>query len=171
MTMDHSIFVAQNPFFQRRVWLVMLPRSIAVFSWENARELREGIDDIHSVSQKGITLLGHSKAGTYAASALSMYWCDVNDKVAGLELAQSRYGGTLIASDILQLWQLGDYLNVWKVMEILICKVIRYEPWKHPMVVLKIVVGCFEYMEKLAWLYSHLYCCTCFFEVFINFLN
>ena len=70
-------------------------------------------------------LLGHSKGGVDAAAALSMYWTDLKDKVAGLALAQSPYGGSPIASDILREGQLGDYVNARKLMEILICKVIK----------------------------------------------
>jgi len=70
-------------------------------------------------------VLGHSKGGIDAAAALSMYWPELKDKVAGLALAQSPYGGSPIASDILRPGQLGDYLNVRKVMEILISKVIK----------------------------------------------
>lgn len=54
-----------------------------------------------------------------------MYWTDLKDKVAGLALAQSPYGGSPIASDILREGQLGDYVNIRKLMEILICKVIK----------------------------------------------
>lgn len=54
-----------------------------------------------------------------------MYWPDLKDKVAGLVLAQSPYGGSPIATDILREGQLGDYVNLRKLMEILICKVIK----------------------------------------------
>ena len=70
-------------------------------------------------------LLGHSKGGIDAAAALSLYWSDLKDKVAGLALTQSPYGGSPIASDILRDGQLGDYVNMRKLMEILICKVIK----------------------------------------------
>ena len=70
-------------------------------------------------------LLGHSKGGVDAAAALSLYWPDLKDKVAGLALAQSPYGGSPIPSDILREGQLGDYVNVRKLMEILICQVIK----------------------------------------------
>ena len=69
--------------------------------------------------------MGHSKGGVDAAAALSMYWPELRDKVAGLALAQSPYGGSPIASDIMREGQLGDYFNVRKLMEILICKVIK----------------------------------------------
>jgi len=70
-------------------------------------------------------LLGHSKGGIDAAAALTLYWHDLKDKVAGLVLAQSPYGGTPIASDILREGQLGDYVNVRKMMEFMICKVMK----------------------------------------------
>lgn len=54
-----------------------------------------------------------------------MYWSDLKDKVGGLALAQSPYGGSPIASDILREGQLGDYVNMRKVMELLICNVIK----------------------------------------------
>lgn len=92
---------------------------------KNARELKEYIEEIYWGSKKCVMLLGHSKGGIDAAAALSMYWPDLKDKVAGLVLAQSPYGGSPIASDILRQGQLGDYVNVRKLMEILICKVIK----------------------------------------------
>ncbi|XP_059651623.1 uncharacterized protein LOC132299162 [Cornus florida] len=92
---------------------------------KNAREIKEYIEEIYWGSQKRVLLLGHSKGGVDAAAALSMYWADLKDKVAGLALAQSPYGGSPIASDILREGQLGDYVNVRKLMEILICKVIK----------------------------------------------
>lgn len=92
---------------------------------KNAKEIKEYIEEIYWGSNKRVLLLGHSKGGVDAAAALSMYWPDLKDKVAGLALAQSPYGGSPIASDILREGQLGDYVNVRKLMEILICKVIK----------------------------------------------
>lgn len=91
----------------------------------NARVLKEYIEEIYWGSKKRVMLLGHSKGGVDAAAALSMYWPELKDKVAGLVLAQSPYGGSPIASDILRPGQLGDYVNSRKLMEILICKVIK----------------------------------------------
>ncbi|KAL2892516.1 Elongation factor Tu [Bienertia sinuspersici] len=91
----------------------------------NARVLKEYIEEIYWGSKKPVMLLGHSKGGVDAAAALSMYWPELKDKVAGLVLAQSPYGGSPIASDILRPGQLGDYVNARKLMEILICKVIK----------------------------------------------
>ncbi|KAJ6328354.1 hypothetical protein OIU77_010112 [Salix suchowensis] len=92
---------------------------------KNARELKEYIEEIYWGSQKRVMLLGHSKGGVDAAAALSLYWSDLKDKVAGLALTQSPYGGSPIASDILREGQLGDYVNIRRLMEIIICKVIK----------------------------------------------
>lgn len=89
-------------------------------------------------------LLGHSKGGVDAAAALSLYWSDLKDKVAGLALAQSPYGGSPIASDILREGQLGDYVNLRKLMEILICKVIK--------VFLEAFDFCTSYLYLQSWL-------------------
>ena len=96
---------------------------------KNAREIKDYIEEIYWGSKKRVLLLGHSKGGVDAAAALSMYWSDLKDKVAGLALAQSPYGGSPIASDILREGQLGDYVNLRKLMEILICKVIKVCKW------------------------------------------
>ncbi|KAL5718208.1 hypothetical protein ACHQM5_011137 [Ranunculus cassubicifolius] len=92
---------------------------------KNAKEIKEYIEEIYWGSKKRVLLLGHSKGGVDAAAALSMYWPDLKDKVAGLVLAQSPYGGSPIASDILREGQLGDYFQLRKLTEILICKVIK----------------------------------------------
>lgn len=92
---------------------------------KNAREIKEYIEEIYWGSKKRVLLLGHSKGGVDAAAALSLYWPDLKDKVAGLVLAQSPYGGTPIASDLLREGQLGDYVNIRKLTEILICKIIK----------------------------------------------
>ncbi|KAK3025786.1 hypothetical protein RJ639_041942, partial [Escallonia herrerae] len=98
---------------------------------KNAREIKDYIEEIYWGSRKRVLLLGHSKGGVDAAAALSMYWTDLKDKVAGLALVQSPYGGSPIASDILRGGQLGDYVNMRKLMEILICKVIKEGIRKH----------------------------------------
>nr|GEV12381.1 alpha/beta hydrolases superfamily protein [Tanacetum cinerariifolium] len=90
---------------------------------KNAREIKEYIEEFHWGSKKRVFLLGHSKGGIDAAAALSMYWPDLKDKVAGLALAQSPYGGSPIASDIMREGQIG--IDVRKLMDILICKVIK----------------------------------------------
>ncbi|CAH9118009.1 unnamed protein product [Cuscuta europaea] len=92
---------------------------------KNAREIKDYIEEMFWGSGKQVMLLGHSKGGIDAAAALSIHWTDLKDKVAGLVFAQSPYGGSPIASDILRQGQLGDYVNVRKLMEILICRVIK----------------------------------------------
>ncbi|BFG33626.1 hypothetical protein CerSpe_199000 [Prunus speciosa] len=69
-------------------------------------------------------LLGHSKGGVDAAAALSIYWCDLKDKVAGLALVQSPYCGTPLASDILREGQIANK-ETRRIMELLICKLIK----------------------------------------------
>ncbi|KAL2506748.1 alpha/beta-Hydrolases superfamily protein [Abeliophyllum distichum] len=81
---------------------------------KNAKEIKVYIEEIYWGS-----------GGVDSAAALSMYWNELKDKVASLALAQSPYGGSPIASDILREGQLGDYVNIRKLMEILICKVIK----------------------------------------------
>ena len=92
---------------------------------KNCKEIKDCIEEIYWGSKKRVMLLGHSKGGVDAAAALSLYWSDLKDKVAGLALAQSPYGGSPIASDILREGQLGDYVRLRKIMEVLICKVIK----------------------------------------------
>ncbi|KAL0739737.1 hypothetical protein Bca4012_081250 [Brassica carinata] len=92
---------------------------------KNAREIKEYIEELCWGSNKKVLLLGHSKGGIDAAAALSLYWPDLKDKVAGLVLAQSPYGGSPIATDILREGQLGGYVNLKKILEIMIFKVIK----------------------------------------------
>lgn len=92
---------------------------------KNSRMIKEYIEEIYWGSNKRVMLLGHSKGGVDAAAALSLYWSDLKDKVAGLALAQSPYGGSPIASDILREGQLGDYVRLRTIMEVLVCKIIK----------------------------------------------
>jgi alpha-beta hydrolase superfamily lysophospholipase len=92
---------------------------------KNAREIKEYIEEIYWGARKRVLLLGHSKGGVDAAAALSLYWPQLKDKVAGLVLAQSPYGGSPVASDILREGQLGDYVMLRKLMEILVSKVLK----------------------------------------------
>ncbi|KAL2494312.1 alpha/beta-hydrolase superfamily protein [Forsythia ovata] len=92
---------------------------------KNAKEIKDYIEEIYWGSGKRVLLLWHSKVGVDSAAALSMYWNELKDKVASLALAQSPYGGSPIASHILREGQFGDYVNIRKLMEILICKVIK----------------------------------------------
>lgn len=90
----------------------------------NAWELKQYIEELYWGSGKRVMLLGHSKGGVDAAAALSMYWCDLKDKVGGLVLVQSPYGGTPVASDILRKGQIADK-ETRRIMELLICKLIK----------------------------------------------
>ncbi|KAL2530430.1 alpha/beta-hydrolase superfamily protein [Forsythia ovata] len=113
---------------------------------KNAKGIKDYIEEIYWGSGKRVLLLWHSKWGVDSAAALSMYWNELKEKVASLALAQSPYGGSPNelkekvaslalaqspyggspnASDILREGQLGDYVNIRKLMEILICKVIK----------------------------------------------
>ncbi|TVU44462.1 hypothetical protein EJB05_03905 [Eragrostis curvula] len=92
---------------------------------KNAREIKEYIEEIYWGARKRVLLLGHSKGGVDGAAALSLYWPELKDKVAGLALAQSPYGGSPVASDILREGQLGDYVRLRKLMEILVSKVLK----------------------------------------------
>lgn len=90
----------------------------------NAWELKQYIEEIYWGSGKQVMLLGHSKGGIDAAAALSIYWCHLENKVAGLALVQSPYGGSPIASDILREGQIADR-ETRRIMELLICKLIK----------------------------------------------
>ena len=90
----------------------------------NAWELKQYIEEFYWGSGKRVMLLGHSKGGVDAAAALSVYWSDLKDKVAGLALVQSPYGGSPLASDILREGQIADK-ETRKIMEFLICKLIK----------------------------------------------
>lgn len=67
----------------------------------NAEDLKDQIEEIYMRYGKCVVLLGHSKGGVDAAAALSIYWFDLKYKVAGFVAAQSPYGGTPVASDLL----------------------------------------------------------------------
>ncbi|KAL2500891.1 alpha/beta-hydrolase superfamily protein [Forsythia ovata] len=91
---------------------------------QNAWELKQYIEELYWGSGKRVMLLGHSKGGVDAAAALSIYSHELKDKVGGLALVQSPYGGTPIASDILREGQVADK-ETRKIMEFLICKLIK----------------------------------------------
>ncbi|CAB4305293.1 unnamed protein product [Prunus armeniaca] len=86
-------------------------------------ELKQYIEELYWGSGKRVMLLGHSKGSVDAAAALSIYWCDLKDKVAGLALVQSPYGGTPLTSDILREGQIADK-ETCRIMKLLICKLI-----------------------------------------------
>lgn len=107
------------------VWLVsnIFPCTQASVE-HNAWELKQYIEELYWGSGKCVMLLGHSKGGVDAAAALSVYWPDLKDKVAGLALVQSPYGGTPLASDTLREGQIADK-ETRRIMEFLICKLIK----------------------------------------------
>ncbi|KAK4428677.1 hypothetical protein Salat_1167500 [Sesamum alatum] len=81
---------------------------------KNAKKIKEYIEEMYWGSKKQVLLLGLSKGGVDVAAALPMYWDELKDKVAGLALAQSPYGGSPIASDILREGQLGVFEDMEK---------------------------------------------------------
>nr|XP_010917822.2 uncharacterized protein LOC105042326 isoform X6 [Elaeis guineensis] len=91
---------------------------------KNAWELKQYIEELYWGSGKQVLLLGHSKGGVDAAAALSLYWSDLKQKVAGLSLVQSPYGGSPLASDILREGQIADK-EARRIMEFIICKLIK----------------------------------------------
>ncbi|KAJ7566503.1 hypothetical protein O6H91_02G106200 [Diphasiastrum complanatum] len=90
----------------------------------NARELKDYIEELYWGSRKRIMLLGHSKGGVDAAAAIAMFWTDLKEKVAGLVLVQSPFGGSPIAADILREGQIAD-LETRRILELFLCKIIK----------------------------------------------
>ncbi|CAI0543450.1 unnamed protein product [Linum tenue] len=118
-------FVATKRFFSKMGLACHIAKIHSEASVEhNALELKQYIDELYWGSGKRVMLLGHSKGGVDAAAALSIYWSDLKDKVAGLAFVQSPYGGTPIASDILREGQIADR-ETRRIMEFLICKLIK----------------------------------------------
>ncbi|XP_058074237.1 uncharacterized protein LOC131222985 isoform X2 [Magnolia sinica] len=124
---NHSplYFVSTKRFFSKMGLACHIAKIHSEASVErNAWELKQYIEELYWGSGKRVLLLGHSKGGVDAAAALSIYWSDLKDKVAGLALVQSPYGGTPIASDILREGQIADK-EARRIMELLICKLIK----------------------------------------------
>ncbi|KAA8534907.1 hypothetical protein F0562_029877 [Nyssa sinensis] len=118
-------FVSTKRFFSKMGLACHIAKIHSEASVEhNAWELKQYIEELFWGSGKRVMLLGHSKGGVDAAAALSIFWCDLKDKVAGLALVQSPYGGTPIASDILREGQIADK-ETRRIMELLICKFIK----------------------------------------------
>lgn len=92
----------------------------------NSWELKQYIEELYWGYGKRVLLLGHSKGGIDAAAALSIYWPDLKEKVAGLALVQSPYGGSPLASDILREGQIADK-EARRIMEFIICKLIKVQ--------------------------------------------
>lgn len=117
-------FVATKKFFSKMGLACHIAKVHSEASVEhNAWELKLYIEELYWGSGKRVMLLGHSKGGVDAAAALSLYWSDLKDKVAGLALVQSPYGGTPVASDMLREDQIGDK-ETRRIMELIICKVL-----------------------------------------------
>ncbi|XP_042480836.1 uncharacterized protein LOC122061571 [Macadamia integrifolia] len=124
---NHSplYFVSTKRFFSKMGLACHIAKIHSEASVEhNAWELKQYIEELYWGSGKRILLLGHSKGGVDAAAALSIYWSALEDKVAGLALVQSPYGGTPIASDILREGQIADK-EARRIMELLICTLIK----------------------------------------------
>lgn len=118
-------FVKTKRFFSKMGLTSHIARIHSEASVEkNAWELKEYIEELYWGSGKRVLLLGHSKGGVDAAAALAIYWPELKEKVAGLALVQSPYGGSPIASDILREGQIGDK-EARKIMEFIICKIVK----------------------------------------------
>ncbi|KAG6389109.1 hypothetical protein SASPL_150568 [Salvia splendens] len=118
-------FVSTKRFFSKMGLACHIAKIHSEASVEhNAWELKQYIEELYWGSGKRVMLLGHSKGGVDAAAALSIYSQELRDKVAGLALVQSPYGGTPIASDILREGQVADK-ETRRIMEFLICKLIK----------------------------------------------
>ncbi|KAL6585969.1 hypothetical protein OROMI_002613 [Orobanche minor] len=118
-------FVSTKMFFSKMGLACHIAKIHSEASVEhNAWELKQYIEELYWGSGKRVMLLGHSKGGVDAAAALSIYSQELRDKVAGLALVQSPYGGTPIASDILRDGQVADR-ETRRIMEFLICKLIK----------------------------------------------
>ncbi|KAI3443737.1 hypothetical protein Pfo_000402 [Paulownia fortunei] len=118
-------FVSTKRFFSKMGLACHIAKIHSEASVEhNAWELKQYIEELYWGSGKRVMLLGHSKGGVDAAAALSIYSQELRDKVAGLALVQSPYGGTPIASDILREGQVADR-ETRRIMEFLICKLIK----------------------------------------------
>ncbi|KAJ3670760.1 hypothetical protein LUZ60_008186 [Juncus effusus] len=124
---NHSplYFVTTKKFFSKMGLTCHIAKIHSEASVEkNAWELKQYIEELYWGSGKKIMLLGHSKGGIDSAACLSIYWPELREKVAGLALVQSPYGGTPIASDIVRQGQIADKESR-RIMEFVICKLIK----------------------------------------------
>lgn len=118
-------FVSTKRFFSKMGLACHIAKIHSEASVEyNSLVLKHYIEELYWGSGKRVMLLGHSKGGVDAAAALSLYWCDLKDKVAGLALVQSPYGGTPVASDMMREGQIADK-ETRRIMELIVCKVIK----------------------------------------------
>lgn len=100
---------------------------------KNAREIKDHIEELYKSTGRKVVLLGHSKGGVDAAAACSMFWPQLKDKVVGVVLVQSPYGGSPIASDILREGQIAD-AETRRLLEILICRIFKVNLLLNPSV-------------------------------------
>lgn len=118
-------FVATKKFFSKMGLTCHIAKIHSEASVEhNAWELKQYIEELYWGSGKRVMLLGHSKGGVDSTAALSIYWSELEHKVAGLALVQSPYGGSPIASDTLREGQIADK-ETRRIFELLICKTIK----------------------------------------------
>nr|GMC58841.1 Chitinase-like protein [Ipomoea batatas] len=118
-------FVTTKKFFSKMGLACHIAKIQSEASVEkNAWELKQYIEELYWGSGKCVMLLGHSKGGIDAAAALSIYWHDLKDKVAGLAFVQSPYGGSPVASDILREGQIADK-ETRRIMEFIVCKIFK----------------------------------------------
>jgi len=79
----------------------------------NATHIKDIIVAQYEQFGKTVVLLGHSKGGTDASAACAMYWSELKDKVRGLIMLQSPYGGTPLAADLLSSGQFGTLNSIF----------------------------------------------------------
>ncbi|KAG0579236.1 hypothetical protein KC19_4G084000 [Ceratodon purpureus] len=91
---------------------------------KNAKEIKDHVEGLYKSTGRKVVLLGHSKGGVDAAAACSMFWPELKDKVVGIVLVQSPYGGSPIASDILREGQIAD-VETRRIIEILISRIFK----------------------------------------------
>lgn len=97
----------------------------------NAKKIKNCIKTLHNRSGKKVVILGHSKGGLDAAAALSIYWHKLEDKVAGLVLAQCPYAGNPIASDILRQGSFQRVNLKREVMELVMSGILKVYIYIH----------------------------------------
>ncbi|XWS17315.1 hypothetical protein CRYUN_Cryun33cG0056700 [Craigia yunnanensis] len=118
-------FVATKRFFSKMGLACHIAKIHSEASVEhNAWELKQYIEELYWGSGKRVMLLGHSKGGVDSAAALSIFWSALEDKVAGLALVQSPYGGSPIASDIFREGQIADK-ETRRIVELLVCRMFK----------------------------------------------
>ncbi|XP_071723615.1 uncharacterized protein [Rutidosis leptorrhynchoides] len=118
-------FVSTKRFFSKMGLACHIAKIHSEASVEyNSLVLKQYIEELYWGSGKRVLLLGHSKGGVDAAAALSLYWSDLKDKVAGLALVQSPYGGTPVASDMMREGQIADK-ETRRIMDLIVCKIIK----------------------------------------------